>query len=460
MFISGIMVYGLMWMLLGNSSGESLDHNQWKEFMSLGMIITGVGLFFSATFHIGTKEPKKEHKYGGHDNIAFEPEEPFDKPVQERIKEKAQHELDVKALARMYSSSPELKLKDYSLERGAHWVFQPCEAVDSERGIGDSSTIQVASLSIPEKHTKLEKAGLGEDTKDPEQGIVMTGIGAKKQKPMSAKKWFRKPEFYTLCMVFMCTKIVINVSNSYFPLYLVDVLHLEKEAIAYFPLIVLVASAVFSYLSKRITKLLGNKVSYCLASGMVIGAFVWFYFQTIGAKDAIYGAAILMGGGYSVMLVTMLTMVAEMINHIDKESGAFVYGAASLLDKLGNGVLIAIVQEFYPKSDSAGVCAECDTYVRHVFPITTGSAAVLGLVIVLFCYKTRTDPVIKAVQGKQGLAEVCAPTDSTLSSPSASTSGSPGISTYGSPGTSRSGTPGTSLPGTPAILHVEFNTKL
>ncbi|EDO40766.1 predicted protein [Nematostella vectensis] len=249
MFISGIMVYGLMWMLLGNSSGESLDHNQWKEFMSLGMIITGVGLFFSATFHIGTKEPKKEHKYGKHGN-------------------------------------------------------HPAQTV-------------------------LKNA---------------------RQKPMSAKKWFRKPEFYTLCMVFMCTKIVINVSNSYFPLYLVDVLHLEKEAIAYFPLIVLVASAVFSYLSKRITKLLGNKVSYCLASGMVIGAFVWFYFQTIGAKDAIYGAAILMGGGYSVMLVTMLTMVAEMINHIDK-SGAFVYGAASLLDKLGNGVLIAIVQEFYPKSD-------------------------------------------------------------------------------------------------------------
>ncbi|EDO44500.1 predicted protein, partial [Nematostella vectensis] len=248
MFLSGIFVYGLMWILLGESSGENLSHDQWREFMSLGLIISGLGIFFAGMFHIGTKEPKKDHG-----KLACNHRDPERRGQQEKIS-KAYH-------------------------------------------------------------------------------------------------WFKRQEFYTLCLVFMCTKVVINMSNSYFPLYLVDALHFEKEAIAYFPLIVLVSSSLFSYLSKKITRYIGNKMSFCAGAVGVIGAYTWFYIQPISSKQAVYGASVLMGGGYSLMLVTMLTMLAEMINHIDKESGAFVYGTASLVDKLANGIIIAVIQEFYPKAD-------------------------------------------------------------------------------------------------------------
>ena len=50
----------------------------------------------------------------------------------------------------------------------------------------------------------------------------------------------------------------------------------------------------------------------------------------------IYIIAILIGSGGAGMLITSLSLTAELIGK-NKESGAFVYGAISLIDKLSNG---------------------------------------------------------------------------------------------------------------------------
>ena len=50
----------------------------------------------------------------------------------------------------------------------------------------------------------------------------------------------------------------------------------------------------------------------------------------------IYVIAILIGSGGAGMLITSLSLTAELIGK-NKESGAFVYGAISLIDKISNG---------------------------------------------------------------------------------------------------------------------------
>ena len=50
----------------------------------------------------------------------------------------------------------------------------------------------------------------------------------------------------------------------------------------------------------------------------------------------IYIIAILIGSGGAGMLITSLSLTAELIGK-NKESGAFVYGAISLIDKISNG---------------------------------------------------------------------------------------------------------------------------
>jgi len=49
------------------------------------------------------------------------------------------------------------------------------------------------------------------------------------------------------------------------------------------------------------------------------------------------------GAGSSVMLVTSLGITADLIG-LNTESGAFVYGAMSFVDKLSNGVAVTVIQ--------------------------------------------------------------------------------------------------------------------
>ena len=49
------------------------------------------------------------------------------------------------------------------------------------------------------------------------------------------------------------------------------------------------------------------------------------------------------GAGSSVMLVTSLGITADLIG-LNTESGAFVYGAMSFIDKLSNGVAVTMIQ--------------------------------------------------------------------------------------------------------------------
>jgi len=46
---------------------------------------------------------------------------------------------------------------------------------------------------------------------------------------------------------------------------------------------------------------------------MSVGACVWFYLQPLDMRNAVYAAIVLMGSGGSVMLVTSLSMIADLV---------------------------------------------------------------------------------------------------------------------------------------------------
>ena len=54
-----------------------------------------------------------------------------------------------------------------------------------------------------------------------------------------------------------------------------------------------------------------------------------------------------MGAGSSVLLVTSLSITADLIGPC-VESGAFVYGAMSFTDKLSNGIAVMLIQHLNP----------------------------------------------------------------------------------------------------------------
>lgn len=62
----------------------------------------------------------------------------------------------------------------------------------------------------------------------------------------SWKYWFSVPLFYQVGFVYMCTRLVVNVSQAYVPFYLVDTLDMSSLSLAIVPLLVYLARSVQS----------------------------------------------------------------------------------------------------------------------------------------------------------------------------------------------------------------------
>lgn len=59
-----------------------------------------------------------------------------------------------------------------------------------------------------------------------------------------------------------------------------------------------------------------------------------------------FSSILLVGASSSIQLVTSLGLTADLIGQ-DTDTGAFVYGAMSFVDKLSNGIAIAILQAYF-----------------------------------------------------------------------------------------------------------------
>ncbi|XP_064608121.1 major facilitator superfamily domain-containing protein 12-like isoform X2 [Liolophura sinensis] len=194
---------------------------------------------------------------------------------------------------------------------------------------------------------------------------------------MAWKCWLKEHQFYQVAAIYMCTRLVVNISQVYLPMYLTESLKENKEFIAIIPLVVYVSGFFTSLLMRFVNKILGRKLTFALGAVLIVASSVALYCIQPSASKYVYGAAVLIGIGGSTMSVTALAMTADLIKN-NIESGAFVYGAMSFVDKLTNGAAVMLVQEFHP---CFGCCAACVWYYRDVVTFLPGGAAMLALVV-------------------------------------------------------------------------------
>ncbi|XP_071086621.1 major facilitator superfamily domain-containing protein 12-like isoform X1 [Haliotis cracherodii] len=209
-----------------------------------------------------------------------------------------------------------------------------------------------------------------------------------KSNKMKTTDWLKEPQFFQVGVLYMCTRLYVNLSQVYLPMYLVETLQLNKTNIAIVPLIVYVCGFFTSLVMKPVNKLLGRKVTYIIGVVFAVGSCVWIHFITSSSTMQVFGAAVLMGIGGTTMLITSLAMTADLIGD-NTESGAFVYGAMSFTDKLSNGVAVEIIQLLHPCVFHApcmlklDCCPLCIPFYRLVQSIVPGGFAILGFVTLL-----------------------------------------------------------------------------
>ncbi|KAL5004411.1 hypothetical protein ScPMuIL_017867 [Solemya velum] len=196
---------------------------------------------------------------------------------------------------------------------------------------------------------------------------------------MNWRDWLKEHQFYQVALLYMCTRLVVNVSQIYLPMYITETLQLDKDSIAIVPLIVFASGFLVSLLMKPLNLLCGRKITFVLGQVFVIGACVWIYFIPEKTSWQVYIVSFLLGAGGSTMLVTVLALTADLIKD-NVESGAFVYGAMSFTDKLSNGIAVVLIQSFHP---CLNCCPACISYYRTVLSVIPGAVTIVAFIVLL-----------------------------------------------------------------------------
>ncbi|XP_044764974.1 major facilitator superfamily domain-containing protein 12-like [Coccinella septempunctata] len=192
-------------------------------------------------------------------------------------------------------------------------------------------------------------------------------------------------KIYKVAVIYMSTRLFVNLSQVFIPLYLHESLDMTASNLALIPLTIFIGSFIMSIGIEKLNRIFGRKLAYIVGVVMGVAACLWIQFDAgpFYFYYGIYGVAVLIGAGGSVVLVTSLGITADLIG--DKtSSGAFVYGIMSFTDKLANGIAVIIIQDLH--SDGSN-----KNYYRDILTYVCGASMVLGSfgVISLIKYRPR-----------------------------------------------------------------------
>ncbi|XP_054452421.1 major facilitator superfamily domain-containing protein 12a [Anoplopoma fimbria] len=189
------------------------------------------------------------------------------------------------------------------------------------------------------------------------------------------KCWLQQPSFYQVALLYMSTRLMVNLSQTYISMYLINTLMLPKKFIATIPLVMYLSGFLSSFIMKPVSKLLGKCLTYFVGL-LLIMAFSYWVLLDDKMGERVYGAAVLLGAGSATVLVISLSMTAELISN-QTQSGAFVYGAMSFTDKVANGVAVMIIQVLHP-CHTVMCCPACVWFYHYIMVIVTGGVAVVA----------------------------------------------------------------------------------
>jgi len=203
---------------------------------------------------------------------------------------------------------------------------------------------------------------------------------------------FGKIRLYQIAVLYMGTRLFANISQTIFPLYLHDNLHLGGQNIAILPLVMYAFSFLMSLFIKPLNKHCGRKVAFCFGAVIGIGVSVWVRLGEGGFYRTylVYAIAGLYGITSSALLVTSLGLTADLIGQ-DHSNGAFIYGVMSFCDKLSNGAAVMAIQTW--------TCwPTCDYHYRDSLSYVCGGAVLLGAITVMTLCNT---PSTEDVEGER-----------------------------------------------------------
>jgi len=196
-----------------------------------------------------------------------------------------------------------------------------------------------------------EKSADNNEKKDIKLEEMVLGMEVESHREVKSIMWWLKlPSLYLVAVVYMATRLFLNISQSYIPFYIQDSLKVEDASmVARVPLVMFAASFVSSFPTKIANRYVGRASTWLLGAGVGLAASITvFLAEGEAMKDwGIYLVAVAFGASSSALLITSLGMTADLIGE-ETSSSALVFGLMSLTDKVANGLGIVLIQGQVP----------------------------------------------------------------------------------------------------------------
>eukprot|EP01064_Diplonema_japonicum_P028255 TRINITY_DN428_c6_g1_i1.p1 TRINITY_DN428_c6_g1~~TRINITY_DN428_c6_g1_i1.p1 ORF type:complete len:558 (+),score=80.95 TRINITY_DN428_c6_g1_i1:66-1676(+) len=252
-----------------------------------------------------------------------------------------------------------------NLSRANHGQFKILATFITSTGI-------LFALIIFQNGMRFVTKKYGELLVDPESPTNGSNAKAKD----STRMWLHCKKFYYVGIMYMCTRLMVNMTQTYLALYLLDSLKMPKTSIATAPLVLYASSLLGTAVIGGIVKRVGDSVSYAIAIGGCLAASAGLYSIPEDNSWTVYPAAALFGISSSLLMVSCLSIVAKLIG--DLPGSAFVYGAFSFSDKLSSGAVIMGIQTIDLNVSDA-------QFYRLVVGVMPAFVAALALISVILC---------------------------------------------------------------------------
>ncbi|XP_068427534.1 major facilitator superfamily domain-containing protein 12a isoform X2 [Clinocottus analis] len=220
-----------------------------------------------------------------------------------------------------------------------------------------------------------ERKRMEEEEEDEGEGVPRHPRFKTSSPLLQWKCWLQQPSFYQVALLYMSTRLMVNLSQTYISMYLINTLGLPKKFIATIPLVMYLSGFLSSFIMKPVSKLIGKCLTYFMGLLLIMAFSYWVLLDDM-MGERVYGAALLLGAGSATILVISLAMTAELIGG-QTQSGAFVYGAMSFTDKLANGAAVMIIQFLHP-CHTVACCPACVWFYHYIMVIVTGGVAVVA----------------------------------------------------------------------------------
>ncbi|XP_028799709.1 major facilitator superfamily domain-containing protein 12 [Neltuma alba] len=180
-------------------------------------------------------------------------------------------------------------------------------------------------------------------TKEPR---LKVGVQGKVHARISWVYWFKRVLYYQVALVYVLTRLIVNVSQAYLAFFVINDLQMGQSAKALVPAIIYICSFIVSILLQEIAWTGPRLKAYFSAGGILwILCGVVVLLLPRHMSYAMYIASVFIGIANALMMVTGVSMQNVLIGE-DLNGCAFVCGSLSFLDKISCGIALYILQSY------------------------------------------------------------------------------------------------------------------